>query len=249
MVSERTKVAWVTGGGSGIGLGIAKALAEVGYTVFISGRTASKLTEAIAGISAQDADTAARLCAIAADVRSSHDLEAAASRIAEKHGHLDVLVAAAGTNVTHRSLEETTEDDWRTIVDTNAMGAFLSIKSALPLLRRSEGAIIISVSSISGLRSLAGGGAAYCASKFAQSSLGIFSANELASEGIRVTNIYPGDVDTPIIDLRPAPPPADVRATMVKPEDIGALAKLIVGLPPTAHISEVTIKPAWQTLV
>ena len=239
----------MTGGGSGIGLGIALALIDIGYSVFISGRTESKLNAAIDAASGDDPRITQRITALTVDVTDLESLEAAVEKIRSGAGRLDILVVAAGINVTHRSLEETTAEEWGRIVDTNATGAFHSIKTALPLLRKSPSAQIININSISGLRSLSGGGAAYCASKFAQRSLGIFAGNELASEGIRVTNIYPGDVDTPMIDWRPAPPSSEIRSTMVKPSDVGELVKLIAMLPPTAHISEVTIKPTWQQLI
>ena len=69
---------------------------------------------------------------------------------------------------------------------------------------------------------------------------------EVAGEGIRVSNIYPGEVDTPILDQRPVPVPQEKRDRMVKPEDIGRLVRLMAELPETAHIPEVVIKPLDQ---
>ena len=243
------KSAWVTGGGSGIGLGIAEALARDGYTTFISGRNESKLVAAADDLVSRDPAAGKRLIPFAADVTDEGTLQRVVRAIEEKSGRLDVLVAAAGVNVPHRSFEETTPDEWRTIVDINATGAFLSMKAVLPIMRKQQSGIIVSICSVSGLRALAGGGAAYCASKFAQHSLGVTVGNELSEMGIRVTNIYPGDVRTPILEYRPVPPKEELRVRMVQPEDIGALVSLIVKLPANVQLSDVTIKPVWQNIV
>jgi NADP-dependent 3-hydroxy acid dehydrogenase YdfG len=93
------------------------------------------------------------------------------------------------------------------------------------------------------------GGVAYNASKFAVTALGASAWSEEAEHGIRVTNIYPGEVDTPILDHRPQPVSAERRATMLRPEDIGAMVAAIAQLPPRAHVPELVIKPTVQPYV
>ena len=98
----------------------------------------------------------------------------------------------------------------------------------------------------SGKRAAALGGVAYNASKFAVAALGISVANEEVPNNIRVTTIYPGEVDTPILVHRPQPVSAERRAKMLLPEDVAHLVIAIVQLPPRAHVPEIVIKPLTQ---
>jgi NADP-dependent 3-hydroxy acid dehydrogenase YdfG len=93
------------------------------------------------------------------------------------------------------------------------------------------------------------GGIAYCASKFAMTALGTAVANEDAPNGVRVTNIYPGEVNTPILENRPEPVSDERKAAMLQPEDLGSLAVTIACLPPRAHVPELVIKPTLQQYV
>jgi NADP-dependent 3-hydroxy acid dehydrogenase YdfG len=93
------------------------------------------------------------------------------------------------------------------------------------------------------------GGVAYAASKFAMTALGTIVGNEEAPNGIRVTNIYPGEVNTPILDDRPEPVSDERKAVMVQPEDFAELIVAIVGLHPRAHVSEMVLKPTVQEFV
>lgn len=239
--------AWVTGGGTGIGLGIARALADDGYRVYITGRRSETLQKA-----SEEYGGSGRLLPAKADVANESELGVVADRIRKESSGLQILVMSAGINVTNRTIQSTTPDEWRRIVDVNSTGSFLSLKAALPLLPESDvdgGGLVVNISSIAGVRALAMAGVAYSASKFASQALGIFAGNELAARGIRVTNVYPGEVATPILDNRAVPPTAEHRTQMVQPEDVGALVALIARLPATAHVSEVVIKPRYQELV
>ena len=243
------KTAWVTGGGTGIGLGIARALADDGYAVYISGRRTAVLDEAVNAYANGTASGGGSLVAAQADVVREDDIDRVVKQIDETHGSLDVVVISSGINVPNRSLEDTTPDEWRKILDVNATGSFLVMKAVVPVLRRGGGGLIVNVSSVAGLRALAMAGVAYSASKFASRALGIFAGNELAEYGIRVTHIYPGEVATPLLDERAEPPGPERRATMAQPEDLGALVSLIARFPATTEVSEVVIKPRYQTIV
>ncbi len=253
-----TATAWVIGGGSGIGLGIARALADEGYEVFITGRRAEVLEQAAAAYESEGGGARAAsggatgrgsLVAAPGDVTKEADVEAVVNRIGGRDAKLGVVAISSGINIPHRMLADTTPDEWRRLLDVNATGTFLVMKQVVPLLKKAGGGLIVNISSISGIRSLTIGGVGYCASKFASSSLGIFAGNELAEHGIRVTNIYPGEVSTPILDKRAVPPTAERRAQMVQPQDIGAMVALIARLPATTHVSELVIKPLYQELV
>jgi NADP-dependent 3-hydroxy acid dehydrogenase YdfG len=118
--------------------------------------------------------------------------------------------------------------------------------AVLPQMRERRDGLIINISSISGLRASALGGVAYSAAKFAMAALGTAVANEVGPSGIRVTNIYPGEVNTPILENRPQPVTAERKATMMLPEDFGELVVAIANLHPRAHVSDLVIKPTVQ---
>ena len=250
------QIAWVTGGGTGIGLGIARSLADEGYAVYISGRR-SDVLEREAAAYAADATTPADaakpaagvLIPAAADVSDDAAIAAVANRIREEHGGLDLLAMSAGVNVAHRSIEDTTPDEWRKLLDINATGSFLTLKAALPLLKGRSNPLVVNIASVAGIRALRMAGVAYAASKFALASLGVFGGAELAEAGIRMTTVHPGEVNTPILDQRAAPPPPEKRAQMVQPADIGALVVLIAKLPPTTHVAEMVVKPRYQEII
>jgi NADP-dependent 3-hydroxy acid dehydrogenase YdfG len=117
----------------------------------------------------------------------------------------------------------------------------------LPGMRDRRGGLIVNISSVAGKRALDIAGVAYCASKFAMTALGTAVGNEEAKHGIRVTNIYPGEVNTPLLDQRPQPVSAERRAVMLQPEDIGRVVALLATLPPHAHVPELVIKPLVQS--
>lgn len=235
------KNAVVTGGGTGIGLGIALALAGEGCRVAIAGRRSEVLQKVI-----ESHQAAPRLVAHAVDVADAASVESLFAWAAEELGQVDILVNSAGTNVVHRSLADTSPEDWQMLLDINVIGTFHCMKAVLPQMRSRGDGLIINVSSIAGKRALRLAGVAYCASKFAATALGTFATLEEGRNGIRVTNIYPGEVDTPILERRPAPLTPEQRSRILQPEDVGAAAVMIACLPSRAHVAEIVIKPTTQ---
>ena len=106
--------------------------------------------------------------------------------------------------------------------------------------------MIINISSVAGKRALALGGVAYAASKFAMTALGTCVSNEVGVEGIRVTNVYPGEVDTPILEQRPTPVSDEHRQAILRPEDIANIVVGLASLPERVHVPEIVIKPVQQ---
>jgi NADP-dependent 3-hydroxy acid dehydrogenase YdfG len=102
---------------------------------------------------------------------------------------------------------------------------------------------VIQICSIAGIRASTLGGTGYSASKFGQSALGICLGREEGGQGIRSTVIYPGEVNTPILDARPVPVGAERRAAILQPEDIGAAVRFLVELHPRARVPELIITP------
>lgn len=238
-LANRTAV--VTGGGSGIGAAIAYAFAAEGAQVLIAGRGEARLHEAAAKSSGPHP---IRTCV--ADVASRGDIERLFEQADRELGRVDILVNSAGINVPRRALAELSPEDWQKIIDVNATGTFLCVRSVLPQMRERRDGVIINISSVAGIRASLLGGAAYTASKFAASGFGLVAGLEEKDHGIRVTNIYPGEVETPILDQRPVPVTAEHRARILQPEDVAAAALMVATLPPRAHVLELTIKPTTQ---
>ncbi len=235
------KTALVTGGGTGIGLGIATALADEGCRVAIAGRRADKLAESAKSYSGKNA-----LLHHAVDVGELASVEALFAWAAKELGRIDILVNSAGVNVAKRSMAELSPEDWDYMLRINATGAFYCIRAVLPQMRERRDGLIVNINSISGVRASLLGGVGYSAAKFAMTALGTAVGLEVNPEGVRVTNVYPGEVDTPILEKRPVPVTAEHRARILKPEDVGAAVAMVACLPPRAHVSDLIIKPTSQ---
>ena len=234
-------VAAVTGGGTGIGRGIAIALADAGCTVAIGGRREAPLKKV-----ADEYSGPGTIVYRVLDVAERPTVREFFRWLAEHHDAPAILVNSAGINVKNRGLEDTTPEDWEKVIRVNLNGAFWCIQSVVPGMKKRGDGLIINLSSVAGKRALPVAGVAYSASKFGMTSLGTSAGLALADSGVRVTNVYPGEVNTPILDQRPSPVPQEKKDRMVHPEDIGALVTTIAKLPSRSHIPEVIIKPLYQ---
>jgi NAD(P)-dependent dehydrogenase (short-subunit alcohol dehydrogenase family) len=241
MTQLADRTALVTGGGTGIGAGIALALAAEGCRVAVAGRRADKLRE----VAAAHRGTPPILVR-AADVGDRASVDALFGWAEAELGRIDILVSSAGVNVPRRSMAELDPDDWDKLLRINATGAYLCMRAALPAMRRRRDGLIVNVCSIAGKRASVLGGVAYSAAKFAMTALGGTVALEEGRHGIRVTTIFPGEVETPILDQRPVPVGPEHRARILQPADVAAAVVMICKLPPRAHVPELIIKPTTQ---
>jgi NAD(P)-dependent dehydrogenase (short-subunit alcohol dehydrogenase family) len=191
MADLASKVALITGASSGIGKAATKRLAAAGAKVALVARDDDEL----AGVAEQ---LEAESMTVVADVSKAGELEAAYQQVAERWGRLDIVFANAGINGVWAPLEELTLDEWRQTLEVNLTGTFLTVKHALPLLKRQGGSVIIT-SSVNGTRMFSNTGAtAYSCSKAAQVAFMQMTALELAPFKIRVNAICPGAIDTNI---------------------------------------------------
>lgn len=235
------KIALVTGGGSGIGAASAKALLDEGARVAIAGRDQKKLDDL--------AKSLGNVLAVATDVADVKQVAALVKRVTDKLGPIDILVNNAGTNMKERTFRELTPEAWDRLIRVNLDGAFYCIHAVFPgMLARKDG-VIINIVSIAGKRASPLGGIAYAASKFGQAALGIGLAAEEKDSGIRVCNIYPGEVDTPILVHRPTPISEAHRATILRPEDVAEAVRFVAIQPKHVSIPELIIKPTAQMYV
>jgi NADP-dependent 3-hydroxy acid dehydrogenase YdfG len=170
-------------------------------------------------------------------------------RVTAHCGRIDILVNNAGLNVKERAFRELTPERWELLRRANLDGAFYCIRAVLPQMLERRDGLIVNVSSVAGKRAGPLGGAAYAAAKFGMSALGICLAAEEKDSGIRVSNIYPGEVDTPILEQRPTPVSDAQRQQILQPEDVAAAVVFVATLPPRASVPELIIKPTTQTYV
>ena len=233
------KTALVTGAGSGIGRAIAAELAGIGLRVAMIGRDREKLERARAGLDRGRDSAFVATC----DIGDRFAVQGVVDQVRSAFGEIDVLVCNAGTNVKNRSLETLDPADWDRMIATNLTGSYNLVHAVLPSMRLQKNGLVIQICSVSGLRASTLGGAGYSASKFGQAALGICLGREEGTRGIRSSVIYPGEVETPILDARPVPVGADRRSVILQPEDVAAAVRFMVELNPRAHVPELVIKP------
>src|SRR5262249_1106901 len=154
---------------------------------------------------------AERLLAQPCDVTVPAQVQALIDAVKRKLGRIDILVNNAGMNIKKRMFGELTPETWRTMVAGNLDGAFYCTAAVLPQIAQRRDGVIIFINSTSGKRSGPLGGASYNAAKFGLSALGICLGAEEKENNIRVCNIYPGEIDTPILEHRPTPVSAEHR--------------------------------------
>jgi 2-deoxy-D-gluconate 3-dehydrogenase len=184
------KVAVVTGGNGGIGLGMARGLAAAGAAIVVAGRDATKNTDAVAALSA----AGTRAIAASVDVRRKDSCQAMVDAATKAFGRLDILVNNAGTNI-RKQPQEYSVEEWQTVIDTNLSSAFLCCQAAYPAMLRAGGGKIVNIGS---MMSIFGAPftAAYAASKGGLVQLTRALATAWAKDNIQVNAVLPGWIDT-----------------------------------------------------
>jgi NAD(P)-dependent dehydrogenase (short-subunit alcohol dehydrogenase family) len=191
------RVALATGAGSGIGAAAALRLARAGARVGALGRTADELEVTVRRIR----DAGGEAMPLLADVASADETCRAVDRLAGAYGRLDVVLANAGINGVWAPIDELAPEEWDRTIAVNLRGTFLTLRYAVPWLKRAGGGSVVIVSSINGTRTFTSAGAtAYACSKAAQLALGQMAAVELGRHRIRVNVVCPGAIETEIAD-------------------------------------------------
>ena len=219
------RAAVVVGASSGVGLAVVRALAAEGARVHALARRAELI------------EPAQRILPRRLDATD----ERAVASILVEIGDADIVVYAAGTNVKNRRFADLDAAGWRTMVETNLSGAVHVLRAALPGLRRRRGQAVL-IASISG-RWPDGSGPGYQATKAGVRALAHGLAFEEHANGVRVCAILPGLIDTPLLDKRPVPPTPEVRAKMLRPEDVAEACLFVLTLRPEAFVPELVILP------
>jgi NAD(P)-dependent dehydrogenase (short-subunit alcohol dehydrogenase family) len=236
--SGQEKVAVITGGGTGIGLAVARLFAQSGYYVIITGRNAKRLKRAADNISKKSG----QVTAIACDVRDPASVNRLFSEIGKRHASIDVLVNNAGVAHALLPVDQLPVETWKDVVDTNLTGMFLVTRAALPLMP--AGGTIVNNLSLAAVQPFSGM-SAYNASKYG--ALGFTQAlrEDLRKRGIRVLALLPGATDTDIWgQFWPGAP----RERMISAETVAQAVLHAVSAPVNTAIEEIRIGPAAGVL-
>ncbi len=228
----------IMGASSGMGRACARAFSVEGAKLVVAARRKAELDQLVVDI----ARSGGQAVAAPADVSKRGEVDAAIQRAVKEYGRVNVLVNCAGINIRTRKLSEVEPAEWERVLGINLTGAFHCTQAVLPTMRAQHGGVIIHISSISGLWGDFSG-AAYQASKHGISGLANATMMEERQNGIRVTVIYPGLCDTPILKNRPVPPPQEQLDVMMKPEDIAQACVFAASLPPRTYCADLVLMP------
>ena len=243
----RDKVAWVTGGGSGIGLAGAIELAKAGCRVVISGRDKAKLDAAVRQAESAGAP-AGTVSAVPLDVADSAAVAAVARAIELRLGRIDILVNSAGINFPKRYWNQTDSAPFNEVVAVNLNGAMACTLAVLPGMRARREGTVINVASFAGWHYGYLTGPAYTASKAALMALSHAFNIEEGANGLRATSLCPGEVATPILQKRPVVPSKEEMARMLQEDDLGRTIRFIAEMPAHVCINELVISPVWNRI-
>lgn len=233
------RTAVITGAGSGVGQAIALKLAQQGWRVAILGRRAEALQETIRQAGAH----ASRLTSHVCDVSNAATVAEMGKSVLAEFGQVEVLVNAAGTNAPRRLLDVLSLEDYHAMIATNLNGAYYCVQAFLPPMRARKSGTIINIVSDAGRQASPKAGPAYVMSKFGLAGLTQSINAEERANGIRACAIFPGDIDTPLLNRRPHPPDAAARARMMRPEDVAECALFCINLPRHVIVEEMLVRP------
>ncbi len=233
----KDKVAVVTGGTRGIGYSIAEVLLREGGKVFICGRDGSTLKQALECLARRQGRE--RVDGITADVRRCDECRKLIQRAAEHFGGLDILVNNAGIGI-FKPVDQLTPEEWDATIETNLSGVFYCCREAIPIMRRRGGGYIFNISSLAAINTFPGG-SAYNASKFGLNGFTEAMMQDIRYDGIRVSTIMPGSVDT---DFAASPGSKPRETWKLTGEDIAKAVIDLYKFPTKALASRIEMRPS-----
>jgi NADP-dependent 3-hydroxy acid dehydrogenase YdfG len=226
------RVTLITGGSSGIGAATARALVDHGDLVAVTGRDASRLAAFAASV-----DAGKQLMTIAGDAADENDVASAVRQVVDRWGRLDTVIANAGYSLPG-TLEDHDPQAMRAMVLTNVLGPALLVRETLPHLRESKGRIVV-VGSVAGIRNTPGN--LYSVTKWAAHALVENVRQLVVKDGVGVTLVAPGVVDTPFWDERGGTPQAALTA-----EQIATIIVFAVNQPDGVDVNQLVVRPSGQ---
>lgn len=229
------KVAIVTGGTRGIGRGIAEALAAEGVNLSISARSRNEIDETVEALLRLGKS---RAMGVVCDVRDHSQVKAFFERTVAELGRLDILINNAGIGK-FQSVEETSPQDFRDVLETNLFGVFYCCHEAIPLMKKNGGGYIINISSLAGTNAHPRM-AAYNASKFGLNGFSEALMQEVRHDGIKVSYIMPGSVNTEF----GGDTPSEDKSWQLRPEDIAEVVLDLLRHDERSLPSRVEIRPS-----
>lgn len=229
------KSAIVTGGTKGIGRGIAEALVRAGVNVCISARHEEEIERAVSEMGdLSEASVVGAVC----DVRVYEEVQALIAHAASEFGGVDILINNAGIGIFGK-VEELTPEDFRAVLETNLCGVFYCCHEAIPLMKKRGGGYIINISSLAGVNAHPQM-AAYNASKFGLNGFSEALMQEVRHDGIKVSYIMPGSVNTEF----GGDEPSEEKAWQLQPEDIARVVLDLLQQEERTLLSRVEMRPS-----
>jgi len=230
----QNKIAYITGGSKGIGLGIAEALVKEGMKVAITSRTESEVQAAAQRLNQLIPDSSLGLVS---DVRDLASERSAVDAVMNQWGRIDAVIANAG--IGHfASIEDMTPEQWQQTIDINLTGVFHTVKATLDPLKSSKG-YLFTIASLAGTNFFPSG-AAYNASKFGLVGFTQAIMLDVRHHGIKVSTIMPGSVATYFNNHTPS----DADAWKIQPEDLGQMVVDLLNMHPRTLPSKVEVRPS-----
>ena len=229
-MSNDEPVLVITGASTGIGAATAHRAVEFGHRVVLAARSEDKLQALAEELGGDD-----KALAVRCDVTSWDDQQALVQTALDRYGRMDSYFANAGFGAKRGFLEESVEH-WKSMVDTNVLGAAFSIRASLGHFKEQNSGHLILTSSIAGRRALPG--SLYSATKHAVTAMGECLRQEIAETNIKMTLIEPGMVDTPFFD--------NPVSGALDPDDIARAVMFALTQPPHVDVNELLIRPIHQ---
>ena len=221
----------ITGASTGIGAATARRAVEFGQRVVLAARSEDKLQELAEELGGDE-----QALAVRCDVTSWDDQQALVATAVDRFGRMDAYFANAGFGAKRGFLEESVEH-WKSMIDTNVLGAALSIRASLPHFRKQNSGHLILTSSIAGRRALPG--SLYSATKHAVTAMGEALRQEIADTNVKMTLIEPGAVDTPFFENKPS--------GALEADDIARAVLFALTQPPHVDVNEILVRPIHQS--